>query len=211
MQRRPRAFLLLASWLLLDAARAAATEHHPLVGTAQVNRGKAGYVPAPPPAEPVAVPRLDLPAHYVGEPPPAAPAPAAPTAPVPPPPPEPSAPALGTNFQGITYTNFFPPDPTMAAGPSELLLTVNGGVRLFTLILVMLAVEFLILLSFQNFLRSALSGKVSIKMAMVWPFPVSLSPSALYAFMICDTRKPVELFALLDGPAAPALPKPGPA
>src|SRR2546427_5691994 len=103
MQRRPRAFLLvlLAAWLLLDAARAAATEHHPLVGTAQVNRGKAGYVPAPPPAEPVAVPRLDLPAHYVGEPPPAAPAP---TAPVPPPPPQPSAPALGTNFQGITYT-----------------------------------------------------------------------------------------------------------
>src|SRR5947207_10417682 len=134
MQRRPRAFLLvlLAAWFLLDAARAAATEHHPLVGNAQVNRGKAGYVPAPPPAEPVAVPRLDLPAHYVGEPPPAAPAPAAPTVPVPPPPPEPSAPALGTNFQGITYTNFFPPDPTMAAGPSELLLTVHGGVRLFT-------------------------------------------------------------------------------
>src|SRR5436309_2082752 len=50
----------------------------------------------------------------------------------------------------------------------------GGGVRLFTLIFVILAVEFLILLSFQNFFRSALSGKVSIKMAMVWPFPVNL-------------------------------------
>src|SRR5438552_18475500 len=105
MQRHPRAFLLipLAAWLLLDAARAAATEHHPLVGTAQVNRGKAGYVPAPPPAEPVAVPRLDLPAHYVGEPPPPAPAPAAP---VPPPPPAPSAPPPAPHSQGIADTNF---------------------------------------------------------------------------------------------------------
>src|ERR1051326_4302518 len=70
----------------------------------------------------------------------------------------------------------------------------------FTLILVILVAEFVTLLAFQNALRSASFGTVSIRMPMVWPLPVAFSVSALYAFSICATWYGGALEALLAGP-----------
>jgi hypothetical protein len=44
--------------------------------------------------------------------------------------PTPNAPALSTNFNGIDYTGSFPPDPVLAAGPSNLVLSTNGSVTI---------------------------------------------------------------------------------
>ncbi len=44
--------------------------------------------------------------------------------------PTPSAPALTTSFNGISYTGSFPPDPVIAAGPTNLVLITNGSVTI---------------------------------------------------------------------------------
>jgi len=44
--------------------------------------------------------------------------------------PTPSAPVLTTSFNGINYTGSFPPDPVMAAGPTNLVLSTNGSVTI---------------------------------------------------------------------------------
>lgn len=44
--------------------------------------------------------------------------------------PEPSAPALRINFNGIDFTGSYPPDPVLAAGPSNLVLVTNGSVTI---------------------------------------------------------------------------------
>ncbi|MBI2987903.1 MAG: hypothetical protein HYY45_14160 [Deltaproteobacteria bacterium] len=44
--------------------------------------------------------------------------------------PQPAAPSLGTNFNGISYTGWIPPDPVLAAGPSNLVLVTNGSVTI---------------------------------------------------------------------------------
>ncbi len=44
--------------------------------------------------------------------------------------PSPRAPALLTSFSGIAYTGFFPPDPVLAAGPTNLVLSTNGSVTI---------------------------------------------------------------------------------
>jgi len=44
--------------------------------------------------------------------------------------PTPSAPAQITSFNGINYTGGFPPDPVMAAGPTNLVLSTNGSVTI---------------------------------------------------------------------------------
>jgi hypothetical protein len=41
------------------------------------------------------------------------------------------APTLLSDFQGITMTNFIPPDPTIAAGPNHLMPLVNGDFAIF--------------------------------------------------------------------------------
>jgi cysteine-rich repeat protein len=41
-------------------------------------------------------------------------------------------PPLEDGFAGIPYTFFFPPDPILAAGPSNLVAMVNGGIALFS-------------------------------------------------------------------------------
>lgn len=46
--------------------------------------------------------------------------------------PQPAAPPLGTNFNGISYTGWIPPDPVIAAGPSNLVLVTNGSVTIRT-------------------------------------------------------------------------------
>lgn len=43
-----------------------------------------------------------------------------------------AAPPLAIGFVGITDTGFVPPDPTLAAGPTELVAAVNGGIALFS-------------------------------------------------------------------------------
>lgn len=45
---------------------------------------------------------------------------------------QPPAPPLDLEFDGITNTSWFPPDPTIAAGPAKLLPVVNGGIALLT-------------------------------------------------------------------------------
>jgi hypothetical protein len=42
--------------------------------------------------------------------------------------PSPRAPALLTSFSGIAFTRFIPPDPVVAAGPTNLVLATNGSV-----------------------------------------------------------------------------------
>jgi hypothetical protein len=42
-----------------------------------------------------------------------------------------AAPVAMTNFQGITATGWLPPDCTMAVGPQNVLLAVNGGVSIY--------------------------------------------------------------------------------
>ena len=43
------------------------------------------------------------------------------------------APALAAStWQSFAYTGWFPPDPTVAAGPSNIVASVNGGIRAFT-------------------------------------------------------------------------------
>jgi hypothetical protein len=44
--------------------------------------------------------------------------------------PTPNAPVLSTNFNGINYTGSFPPDPVLAAGPTNLVLMTNGSVTI---------------------------------------------------------------------------------
>ncbi len=44
--------------------------------------------------------------------------------------PQPNAPSLLTNFNGIDYTGLIPPDPVLAAGPSNLVLVTNGRVTI---------------------------------------------------------------------------------
>jgi hypothetical protein len=42
-----------------------------------------------------------------------------------------AAPSASTNFAGIPYTNWFPPDCTMAAGPNHVLVSVNSSVAVY--------------------------------------------------------------------------------
>ena len=44
--------------------------------------------------------------------------------------PVPPVPALVTSFTGIGYTGFLPPDPVVAAGPTNLVLVTNGSVTI---------------------------------------------------------------------------------
>ncbi len=48
--------------------------------------------------------------------------------------PNPGAPVLTASFEGISYngSGSFPPDPTVAAGPSHILITVNRNIEWFT-------------------------------------------------------------------------------
>ena len=48
-----------------------------------------------------------------------------------------------------------------------------GSVALLTLIVVTLPVVWETLLAVQNFVRSLVAGVVSMRMAMVWPLPVT--------------------------------------
>jgi hypothetical protein len=41
--------------------------------------------------------------------------------------PQPAAPPLITNFEGITYTNWIPPDPVLAVGPDYIIMMVNSS------------------------------------------------------------------------------------
>jgi hypothetical protein len=43
-----------------------------------------------------------------------------------------AAPVLGASFAGIAATGWFPPDCTMAAGPSHVLLSVNSSMAIYT-------------------------------------------------------------------------------
>ena len=45
--------------------------------------------------------------------------------------PAPSAPVFGGSFGGVTDTGQFPPDPTMAAGPKNVVVATNGRVNVF--------------------------------------------------------------------------------
>jgi hypothetical protein len=105
--------------------------YFPTLGIAEINAGGVENVAPVPrsPGEIVVVPRMEGPHNYVGDSPEhssGAALPAVAEAPLP------SAPPLLSNFQGITNTGFYPPDPIMAAGPSDLVAMVNGGVALFT-------------------------------------------------------------------------------
>ena len=42
-----------------------------------------------------------------------------------------NAPAPVSNFTGVTYTGWIPPDPHMAAGPSDLVVAVNSTIRIY--------------------------------------------------------------------------------
>ena len=46
--------------------------------------------------------------------------------------PQPDIPALGTTFQGMADTGWFPPDHQVAAGPNNIVVATNGGVNIFT-------------------------------------------------------------------------------
>lgn len=46
--------------------------------------------------------------------------------------PSPFAPPLGTNFMGITYTYWYPPDPILAAGPDHIVVVVNSSWAIYT-------------------------------------------------------------------------------
>lgn len=41
------------------------------------------------------------------------------------------APTLSTNFAGISYTTWYPPDPIMAVGPSHVLVMVNSSLAIY--------------------------------------------------------------------------------
>lgn len=41
------------------------------------------------------------------------------------------APALSTNFAGISYTTWYPPDPIMAVGPTHVLVMVNSSLAIY--------------------------------------------------------------------------------
>ena len=41
------------------------------------------------------------------------------------------APTLSTNFAGISYTTWYPPDPIMAVGPSHILVMVNSSLAIY--------------------------------------------------------------------------------
>src|SRR5262249_19889756 len=64
------------------------------------------------------------------------------------------------------------------------------------------------LLRFQKAFRSESAGKVSIRMAIVCPLPVTDRPLALYALRISLTRYGGAFWMLGEGPEAPALPPP---
>jgi hypothetical protein len=42
-----------------------------------------------------------------------------------------NAPVLSTNFAGISYTGWYPPDPIMAVGPSHVLVMVNSSLAVY--------------------------------------------------------------------------------
>jgi hypothetical protein len=44
--------------------------------------------------------------------------------------PQPDTPALGTSFQAVTDTGFFPPDSQIAAGPNNIVASTNGAVNI---------------------------------------------------------------------------------
>jgi len=46
--------------------------------------------------------------------------------------PQPDAPALGTTFQGMADTGWFPPDEQVAAGPNNIVVATNGGVNILS-------------------------------------------------------------------------------
>jgi hypothetical protein len=128
--RRPVPLCAIAAALfLVVGGEGRAAEHKPILGKAEINPGRGAHVEEAPPTVPIAVPRMDGPAYYLSDyfPPVFTreePSPALPSGP--------SAPLLGTNFVGIPYTGFFPPDPIIAAGPEDLVPVVNGGIALFT-------------------------------------------------------------------------------
>jgi hypothetical protein len=46
--------------------------------------------------------------------------------------PQPDTPALGTSFQGMADTGWFPPDHQIAAGPNNIVVATNGGVNILS-------------------------------------------------------------------------------
>jgi len=60
------------------------------------------------------------------------------------------------------------------------------------------------LLFAQNFFRSESAGKVSMRIAIVWPFPVTFNPSAPYALRISGTMYGGALSIAVTGAAAAA-------
>jgi hypothetical protein len=46
--------------------------------------------------------------------------------------PQPDTPALGTTFQGMADTGWFPPDEQVAAGPNNIVVATNGGVNILS-------------------------------------------------------------------------------
>lgn len=42
-----------------------------------------------------------------------------------------NAPTLSTNFAGISYTNWLPPDPNISVGPSHVLVMVNSSLAIY--------------------------------------------------------------------------------
>jgi Bacterial Ig-like domain len=46
--------------------------------------------------------------------------------------PQPDTPALGTSFEGMADTGWFPPDHQIAAGPNNIVVATNGGVNILS-------------------------------------------------------------------------------
>ncbi|MBI4517919.1 MAG: hypothetical protein HY699_19105 [Deltaproteobacteria bacterium] len=118
---------LLSTTALLLAPAAWAALHGPVTGTADPNEPGVVSAAAAVPAQPVVVPRMPGPRrnHALG-------AAAGRSTLAPPLSPLQSAPILAGDFAGIPFTSFFPPDPSLAVGPDDLVAVVNGAIALFT-------------------------------------------------------------------------------
>jgi hypothetical protein len=128
----------VTSWCVLGfsfafAMSATAMEYRPALGAATENAGRTGSIDSPHSPAPIIVPRMAGPEHYVGgtvnsfrySPADRA---AASAATIQPPR---QAPMLTSSFVGIQFDSFFPPDPGLAAGPTNLVAVVNGRIALF--------------------------------------------------------------------------------
>src|SRR5581483_1584272 len=81
----------------------------------------------------------------------------------------------------------------------------TGSEPPFTLIFVTCCKVQGTLFAFQNAVRSLSAGKVSIRIAIVCPFPVTPTASALYALSTSATRYGGEFAMLGEGPSTDAV------